>query len=159
MDKLQVLCIDDQAEVGAAVSKDLQGLIGHVDLINCDSALEASAVLEQLDSRGEYIALIICDQVMPVKNGVDFMAEIKGEERYQFTQMILLTGQATHQDTIRAINEVHVDAYVSKPWESEVLNQVVRQALARYVLRSGLDYLDYMSVIDQNVLYRELRRI
>jgi two-component system, chemotaxis family, chemotaxis protein CheY len=159
MDKLQVLCIDDQAEVGAAVSKDLQGLSDHVDLINCDSALDANAVLDQLDSRGEYIALIICDQVMPVKNGVDFMAEIKQEERFKFTQTILLTGQATHQDTIRAINEVHVDAYISKPWDNEILTQVVKQSLARYVLRSGLDYLDYMPVIDQAVLYRELRRI
>ena len=156
MKKLQVLCVDDQAEVGAAVSKDLQELNSHIELINCDSAADAEAVLKQLDAMGSAIALIICDQVMPEKQGVDFLSEVKNNPIYEDVQSILLTGQASHEDTIRAINDVHINAYIGKPWEKENLINTVKRALARYVLRSGMDYMEYMPVIDQTLLYREL---
>ena len=156
MKKLNTLCVDAQAEVGASVQRDLEALGEHVEVINCDSSAEARAVLQELDNLGAEIALIICDQVMPVQNGVDFLIELQQDAKFQNTQTILLTGQATHEDTIRAINETNITAYINKPWTREFLLETVKKALARYVFKSDLDYINYLSVIDQEMLYRQL---
>lgn len=156
MKKLQILCVDDQPEVGASVVKNLEELNDYIELINCDSAAEAEVILDDLDASGAYIALIISDQIMPEKNGVDFLAEITVDSRFKNTQTILLTGQASHEDTIRAINEVHVNAYIAKPWEKSELLKKAKQALTQYVIVANIDYQDYLPALDQETVYKDL---
>jgi two-component system chemotaxis response regulator CheY len=39
---------------------------------------------------------------------------------FKETRKILLTGQANHADTIRAVNEAHIDNYFEKPWIQKI---------------------------------------
>ena len=71
--------------------------------------------------------------------------------------MLLRDGQATHADTINAINEGHIDNYIEKPWQPEKLLSVVKKLLTLYVLDMGLDHTEYMSVLDQQTLFAKLR--
>jgi two-component system chemotaxis response regulator CheY len=61
---------------------------------------------------------------------------------------VLLTGQADHQDTIRAINDAGLDWYISKPWQLEELQAVVVRQLTDFVVDVGLDPLPYVSELD-----------
>ena len=158
MKKLQIICVDDQPEVGASVVKNLEELNQYIDLITCTSAFEAEMILDQLDTTGAYIALIISDQIMPEKNGVDFLAEISNDPRFSNTQTILLTGQASHEDTIRAINEVQVNSYIAKPWTQEELVDKVKKALALYVIKANIDYEAYLPTLDQDIIYKDLHK-
>ncbi len=157
MKKPAILCIDDQREVLAALMKDLEPLEEHFALIECESALEAHQVLDDLDDRGEPLALIVCDHVMPGQSGIDFLIEAGRDLRFQDTKKMLLTGLATHQDTIRAINSAGIDYYVEKPWEDADLLKAVKVLLTRYVVQSGLDYQPYLPVLDQETLYEFLK--
>jgi PAS domain-containing protein len=47
---------------------------------------------------------------------------------------IILTGFADMDAIIRAINDGHVYAYITKPWEPELLKQVVRRAVDHHAL-------------------------
>ena len=156
MSKLNIICIDDQRDVLAALRKDLEEIRGIAEIVACESADEAMDVLENVARHGEEAALLICDHVMPGTNGVDFLARISGDLRFTRTKKILLTGLASHQDTIAAINRARIDYYIEKPWTREGLIAVVKRFLTQYVIEAGLDYTAYASVMDQDTLYREL---
>ncbi len=156
MAKIPILCIDDQREILAALHKDLEDFEEHCRLIDCESSAEALEALNEVDNSGEEPGLIICDHVMPGKNGVEFLIEVQKDLRFTNTRTILLTGLATHQDTITAINEAHIDHYIEKPWNREDLHVSVKRLLTLFVLDSGLDFEDYLPVLDQPTLYGKL---
>ena len=105
MEKLKIISIDDQREILAALRKDLLQLGEYCSLAECESAEEAAEVLDEVDAEGAHLAILICDHVMPGQNGIDFLAEFDKDVRFPHTKRVLLTGLATHQDTIVAINE------------------------------------------------------
>jgi len=153
--KLYVLCVDDQREVLSALRNDLSSL--PFALETCESAAEAQEVIEEIDEAGEHAAVIVCDHVMPGKSGVEWLAEVNSDGRFRHTRKVLLTGLATHQDTIQAINEAGIDLYLEKPWNPDRLRDAVRRMATEYILAAGVDYSRMMGELDQEVLYRELK--
>lgn len=156
MAKIPILCIDDQREILAALHKDLEDFEEHCRLIDCESSGEALEALNELDEAGQEPGLIICDHVMPGKNGIEFLIEISSDPRFSKTRKILLTGLATHQDTITAINEAHIDHYIEKPWNREDLQVSIKKLLTLFVLDASLDFEAYLPVLDQTTLYGKL---
>ena len=62
---------------------------------------------------------------------------------------MLVTGQADHEDTIRAINDGGLHHYISKPWKSENLVDIVRAQLTEFVLGSAdIDPMPYVAILD-----------
>lgn len=153
-----ILCVDDQREVLAALRKDLDNFTGHFALIDCESAGEAGEVLDEIDADGRELALVICDHVMPGQSGVAFLTDLRQDLRFPRTKKLLLTGLATQQDTIQAINQARIDQFLEKPWQRDRLLETVKQLLAAFFAESGLDYQDFLPVLDQTVLFQELRR-
>ncbi len=158
MEKLNIICIDDQREVLSTIVKDLDVFESFVSLEECESADEAWEVIDEIDANGDYVAVVISDHVMPGKSGVDFLTELNRDQRFVRTRKMLLTGLATHKDTIYAINQAGIDFYLEKPWSHQVLVQHVKQMLTHFVLETGLEFQDYMPVLDQDTLYQELRK-
>ncbi|MBD1390428.1 response regulator [Neiella sp. HB171785] len=148
MEKLTIICVDDQPEVLNAVARDIGSLSSHCDIEECQSAQECLDLLEELDAEGKPIALVISDHVMPEKNGVQMLTEIASDGRFKTTRLFLLTGLATHQDTIQAINQAGIDQYFEKAWDPDELLAECKRALTRFVFAAGLDYLDYQPVLD-----------
>jgi two-component system chemotaxis response regulator CheY len=153
-----IICIDDQREVLAALRKDLANFSRHFELYDCESASEASEVLDEIDAAGQELVLVICDHVMPGKSGVDFLTDLRQDLRFPRTKKLLLTGLATQKDTIQAINQARIDRFIEKPWQREQLLETVKQLLAIFFAESGLEYQEYLPMLDQIVLFQELRR-
>ena len=158
MEKPEIICVDDEREVLAALKRDLAGFKDYCNLTYCESAEEAQEVLEDLDAEGRPVALIVCDHIMPGKNGVDFLIELNKDSRFARTKKLLLTGLATQQDTIQAINQAQLDRYIEKPWAAESLIQVLKVLLTEFVVGAGMDYSNAMEILDQPTLYKFLRR-
>lgn len=91
----------------------------------------ASDALERLEREGP-VAVVISDQRMPEMTGVEFLSKVF--ERYPTTVRIILTGFADMDAILRAINDGHVYAYITKPWEPDDLKQVVRRAVDHHSL-------------------------
>jgi two-component system, chemotaxis family, chemotaxis protein CheY len=157
MQKPNIVCVDDQREVLATLRKDLEGFVDFFKIEYCESAEEANELIEEIDDKGEHLALLICDHIMPVSTGIDFLIEVDKDIRFAKTNKLLLTGLATHQDTIVAINNANIDFYVEKPWESENLINVVKLLITKYILAAGIEYKEFLSILDQELLYKELR--
>jgi two-component system chemotaxis response regulator CheY len=158
MTKLNIICVDDQREVLAALRKDLAYFKDICSINDCESADEAMELLEEIDADGESVALIICDHVMPGKNGVDFLIDVNKDARFANSKKLLLTGMATHQDTIVAINQANIDRYIEKPWDIDHLIETAKTLLTTYIIDAGIDHQPYLKSLDQETLFRDLHK-
>ena len=130
MSKQNILCVDDQREILSTVKRELSVFEDAYTIVECESATEAEEVLNELMEENQTVSLIICDHIMPGENGVDFLVRLNQDTRFKGIPRILLTGLASHQDTIKAINEAKIDYYLEKPWNSDELVSVVRKLIA-----------------------------
>ncbi len=158
MEKINIICVDDQPEVLDSVLRDLRPLAKFFRIEECESAAAVQTLLNEIADSGDQLGLVISDHVMPGKNGVDLLGEISKDERFAGTRKILLTGQATHADTIRAVNEAHIDSYFEKPWKPHELLAQAKHLLTLFILEKGIAHEDYMPILDQSVLLEKLRR-
>ena len=157
METINIICVDDQQEVLDSVMRDLRPLASHVRLEEASSVADCMQLIDQIDEAGNHVALVISDQVMPGETGTELLGKIAADRRFAKTRKVLLTGQATHADTINAINDGHIDNYIEKPWQPEKLLSVVKRLLTLYVLDAGLDHKEYMPVLDTTTLFSKLR--
>ena len=157
METLNIICVDDQQEVLDSVMRDLRPLTSHVRLEEASSVADCMQLLEEMDDNGDHVAIVISDQVMPEETGTELLGKIATDRRFGKTRKVLLTGQATHADTINAINDGHIDNYIEKPWQPEKLLATVKRLLTLYVLDAGLDHTEYMPVLDPTTLFTKLR--
>lgn len=158
MEKLFIVCVEDQREILTIVAQQLKRFESHIYLEECESAIEALEVMDEIDSNGDKIAVVISDHVMPEMTGVKFLSELKEDHRFRGTKKILLTGQATHLDTIEAINEARIDKYIEKPWQPEDLQDKVSRLLTEYIMEQGLDYQLYVELLDKQRLFELIQR-
>lgn len=157
METINIICVDDQQEVLDSVMRDLRPLASHVRLEEASSVADCMQLIDQIDEAGDHVALVISDQVMPGETGTELLGKIAADRRFAKTRKVLLTGQASHADTINAINDGHIDNYIEKPWQAEKLLAVVKRLLTLYVLDAGLDHTAYMPVLDTTTLFSKLR--
>jgi len=157
MNKPNIVCVDDQQDILAALKKDLLPLAPFFSILLCESALEAGEVMEEIHEQGEHLALVICDHVMPGKTGIDFLIEINEDQRFPGIKKILLTGLATHQDSIIAINRAGIDHYTEKPWDPGEFLHTAQVLLTQYLIHSGMAYQPFLAILDPPTLYKELR--
>jgi thioredoxin reductase (NADPH) len=111
-----ILSVDDEPEVLRAVERDLRRKYGRdYRVLGTDSGSAAVDLLHQLKTRGESVALLLCDQRMPSMSGL----EVLGQSMQIFPQAkrALLTAYADTNAAIAAINTAKVHYYLLKPWD------------------------------------------
>lgn len=157
MDKLYIICVEDQRDVLDAVINDLTFFGKAFKVEACESSEEAKELIEEIDAQGDFIALVISDHVMPGTSGVDFLIEINNDDRFRNTKKMLLTGLATHEDTIKAINKAAIDHYISKPWTKEKLVSSAKTLMTEFIMDQGIPYEPYKDFLDPMVLIERLK--
>jgi two-component system chemotaxis response regulator CheY len=155
---LALLCVDDESVVLEAVVRDLAPFEDAFCIETALSADEARGLVAGLAARGQKLALALCDHRMPGTSGTDFLIALNADRATRPARKILLTAQAGHEDTIRAINLGGLDHYISKPWQPEALRAVIRDQLTSYVIERELDPLPYLAILDTARLAEALHR-
>jgi len=116
MAKPVIWTVDDDPDVLRAVERDLRRQYGdRYKVISADSGASALEAVKQLKLRNEPVALFLVDQRMPRMSGVEFLEQ--AIELYPEAKRALLTAYADTDAAIRAINNVHIDHYLMKPWD------------------------------------------
>src|SRR5215468_5030226 len=116
MPKPVIWTVDDDPDVLRAVERDLRRHYGdRYRVMAADSGASVLAAVKQLKLRNEPVALFLVDQRMPRMSGVEFLE--KAMELYPDAKRALLTAYADTDAAIRAINSVHIDHYLMKPWD------------------------------------------
>ncbi len=115
MNKPALLVVDDDAQVLAAVRRDLRSKYREsYTIVSAVSGDEALATIRELKGRGDALAMVISDQRMPGMQGTDLLAQSR--EFYPLARRVLLTAYSDIEAAIKAINVAHLDHYLAKPW-------------------------------------------
>lgn len=125
-----ILSVDDDQQVLQSLRRDLRNEYkDSYRIISTDSARDALASLEELKKKGEVIALFLSDQRMPEMLGVEFLE--KARAFYPEAKRVLLTAYSDIDAAIKAINDVQLDYYLTKPWNppAEKLYPVLNELL------------------------------
>jgi thioredoxin reductase (NADPH) len=110
-----LLIVDDDPQVLAAVRRDLRSRYReHYTVMSAASGEEALGTIRELKTRGDSLAMIISDQRMPGMLGGEVLA--RSRDVYPLARRVLLTAYSDIEAAVRAINEAHLDHYLSKPW-------------------------------------------
>jgi thioredoxin reductase (NADPH) len=116
MNKPILLVVDDDPQVLAAVRRDLRSRYREsYTVMSAASGDDALNAMRELKSRGDSLAMLICDQRMPGMMGSEVLA--KSRPIYPLARRVLLTAYSDIDAAVKAINEAHLDHYLSKPWD------------------------------------------
>lgn len=156
--KIYILIVEDELEVMDALVKDLEKFERFFPVETANDAAEAQQVIDDIIGRGHKIGLVLCDHVLPGKNGVELLIEMRENPETSSAKKVLVTGQAGHEDTILAINKVNLDHYIAKPWSKEELEDTVIRQLTKFVIANEKNLLPYMQVLDSEKLSDAMRK-
>ena len=116
MKKPIIMAVDDDPEVLQAIAHDLRSAYGdRFRVLRVDSGNRALDVLRQVKLANEVVALMLVDQRMPGVTGVELLSQ--ASPIFPEAKRALLTAYADTDAAIRAINDIHLDYYLMKPWD------------------------------------------
>ena len=121
----RILIVDDEAGIREMFATWLRE-----ESFECETAASAEEALVQLAN--DTYALVISDMMMPGRNGVELLREIKA--RYPDTAVIMVSGVDRPQ-RVRDALRVGAFDYLIKPCELDVLTLSVEHALERRTLQ------------------------
>lgn len=128
-EKIKVLYIDDEPHnlVGLKATFRMD-----YNILTANSADEGRALLEKHPD----IKVILCDQRMPGKTGVQFFEEIT--HIFPHPVRMLLTGYTDIESVVNAINRGHVYRYITKPWTEADIRSAIEEGYKYYVTSTML---------------------
>ena len=117
-----ILVVDDEPDV----VKSVQDLLRYdYRVLGATSAAEGLKIMEDNE-----VHCVMTDQRMPETTGVEFLTHVRGE--HPDAVRLLFTGYADIRAVIEAINQGNVFRYLTKPWDPDELQAVIRQGCERY---------------------------
>lgn len=131
-----ILICDDEKEIVQALTIYLKG--PDIDILTAYNGQEAVDLMKSRD-----IDLILMDIMMPVKDGITAMKEIR---MFSNVPILLLTAKSQDEDMISGLDQ-GADDYITKPFNPDEVKARVRSSLRRYTQLSGSDQAQGRSVI------------
>ncbi|CAM5414988.1 sigma-54 dependent transcriptional regulator [Frigidibacter albus] len=146
-----ILLVDDEPHSLSAMRMALE------DEFDCLTAADAEAALAKMEE--EWVQVVICDQRMPGRTGVEFLTELR--DRWPDVVRIIITGYTDPAAMAQAINDAGIHQFITKPWHPEQLLMSARNGarlfqLARENERMSLE-MRFLATTSQSKL--EKRRV
>jgi two-component system chemotaxis response regulator CheY len=117
----KILTVDDSASMRAMVVFTLRGEGYEV--------AEAVNGKEGLDkAKADNFDLIISDVNMPIMNGIEFVTNVRKEEKYRFTPILMLTTESGN-DLKQQGKSAGATGWIVKPFDPQKLIAVVKKVL------------------------------
>jgi FixJ family two-component response regulator len=120
-----ILLVDDEPEILEALKRTLRDRgYRFIDATSGEDALLRVAETPSLD-------LVITDIDMPGMSGIDLAKSLR--QSHPQVPRIILTGVASLESAIQAINQGEVHRFLQKPWDATELRDAVSAGLDRAV--------------------------
>jgi two-component system probable response regulator PhcQ len=101
--------------------------------VTVHTAASVDEALAILGEHGDEIGVLVTDQRMPGKTGVDLLRHVR-RERPEIVRL-LTTAYSDLEDAIEAVNRGEIFRYITKPWDVKLLRAELRQAMELFELR------------------------
>jgi EAL domain-containing protein (putative c-di-GMP-specific phosphodiesterase class I) len=119
--RAKVLFVDDEPSITTALRRALSRESFEVQTAN--TIADAFAVLRSGD-----VAVVVSDERMPEMSGSDFLSEVR--KRHPDTMRLILTGHASLNTAIHAVNHAEIFRFLTKPCSTEDLASSIREAIS-----------------------------
>ena len=139
--KFAILYVDDEEKSLKTFARAFE------DTFRVLTAPSAQEGLKLIEQHGEDIGVLMTDQRMPGEKGVWLLERARA--LHPRTIRILATAYADMEAAIAAVNSGAIYKYVTKPWEPEQLDEVLKRALEFFMVQQERDQLlrEKMSVL------------
>ncbi len=127
MNNNRILLVDDESNVLSALKRSL--FDESLEIVTCTSAEEALKIMTE-----QTFKIVISDQRMTGMQGAEFLAHVKAD--YPQTIRMMLTGHATLEATMKAVNKGEIYRFFTKPWNDHDLIFSIRAALEKFDLEA-----------------------
>lgn len=121
----RILLVDDESNVLAALKRAL--FDEPFEVVSVTSAEEALETMQK-----QQFKVVVSDERMIGMQGSEFLSQVR--EYYPHTIRILLTGHATLEAAMKAVNEGEIYRFFSKPWNDQELRFAIRSAIEKFDL-------------------------
>ncbi|WP_137297395.1 MULTISPECIES: response regulator [unclassified Psychromonas] len=158
MDKLHLVCVDEDSEVTFKLLHDLAPLTEFLTFTQCHSADEAITKLDSIDRQGDFVAILVSGLTECAECAKQLLDVIAEDTRFDHTKRILIANDTSKEVLINAINVAHINRFYELDWDAELLLQQVRVLLTKYIFAKGLDYEKYQSQLDSETILKRMRK-
>jgi len=141
MPKPIIMTVDDEPHVLNAIARDLQARYQRdYRIVKASSGDDALEAVQEFKRRSVPVALLLVDQRMPSKSGIEFLQD--AIKLYPDAKRVLLTAYADTDAAIASINAIGLDYYLLKPWDppEERLYPVLDDLLGDWVASVPVPY-------------------
>lgn len=121
----RILLVDDETSVLSALKRAL--FDEPLEIITSTSADDALEVMKE-----QRFKVVISDERMIGMQGSEFLALVR--ENHPLTVRIMLTGHATLDAAMKAVNEGEIYRFFFKPWDDYDLKFAIRSAIEKFDL-------------------------
>ena len=128
-EKQQLLLVDDEP----GIRESVQAYLEDNEDWNVTAASNAEEAWQTIEDRVP--DLIISDIMMPQVSGYEFLAKLREDPRYRSIPVVFLTARGMTSDRIQGY-EAGCDAYLSKPFDPEELEAIVKNLLSKIKVNS-----------------------
>lgn len=120
-----IMVVDDEPEI----RKVMKEYLTEEGFLSIDTAENGEEAIKQFEESGHDV--VIVDIVMPKKNGIEVLREIKASS--PGSQVIIITGNADKDTAIAAVRLGAFD-YIEKPFDYALISSVVKKASEKKLL-------------------------
>jgi two-component system, chemotaxis family, chemotaxis protein CheY len=111
---VKILVVDDMPTIRELVKNNLKTM-GFKKILEAENGEQAMVVLKNNEVGSDRIQFIICDWSMPIKSGLDFLKEIRSEEKWVNLPFVMLTSESERANVTQAVM-AGVSQYIVKPF-------------------------------------------
>ncbi|MDM8568342.1 adenylate/guanylate cyclase domain-containing protein [Thiotrichales bacterium HSG1] len=138
MKKPVIICVDDEQMILNSLNTQLRNKFGKQFVYEfAEGGEEALELIDELVEDGYEVVMLISDQIMPGMTGDQLLVNV--HEKYPRPIKVLLTGQASLNSAVNAINNANLYRYLHKPWDREDFLLTVEKGIQQYNLLSNLE--------------------
>jgi len=148
---MRILVVDDDPKFRVYITAGLKD-----SGIDSESAADGNAALECLEKAAEPFDLILLDVMMPVKNGWEFLHELR--EKGRETPVVFVTARDAVDERIKGLR-LGADDYIIKPFAFDELLARVDAVLRRRRSLQPLEYADLKLDLARRYVWRDGRPI
>ena len=123
----RILLVDDESSVLSALKRSL--FDEPLEIITVTSAKEALEIMRKV-----HFKIVVSDERMIGMQGAEFLTLVRSN--YPDTIRIMLTGHATLEAAMKAVNEGEIYRFFSKPWNDHDLIFALRSAIEKFDLEA-----------------------
>ncbi|MGZ3787760.1 MAG: response regulator [Bacteriovorax sp.] len=124
--KIVILIVDDDPKVRELIQAFFSM---KNDLVSCVMASDAQQAVLKMSN--QEFDLVLVDNIMPGRTGMDFAVSLRKSIKYARIPIILMSGSFQQEDVVKAIDAGLKDILV-KPFSLKQLNEKIAHVLKKY---------------------------